>query len=319
MQDKASLGGPRHTLERIKAKPKVGLSVQEVEEKTAGNYVFSFGFPGSGKTTFQWMLMNYLLNEGPFRVEIDIPNRAQGDDWEGREIINTWKSQWIEGRFPDPNESGEQDVREVHLSVTTTSGKRLATEFSFLEMSGELLQQVIPTEGAPPALAPLLNAYLSNPHLKFCIVLLLSPDVEENDQLFASFISYLKKYFPSMLEKASLAVIVSKPDESLRRLNEHRSSDGKSFTKFDADALRAYTNKFCGETYQIWQDWKSPDKTLLSPLSLGQIEQIDGEPRLVEANFNHIEQIFYWLFKQFNGKEPGPTFLQKVLGGLNWK
>lgn len=319
MPDQTPFNSAQYTLERIKPKPRVGLSVQEVEEKTTGNYVFSFGFPGSGKTTFQWMLMNYLMNEGPLRVEIDIPSRAQGDDWEGRAIINTWKSQWIEGRFPDPNASGEQDVREVHLNVTTTSGKKLSTDFSFLEMSGELLQQVIPSSTTPPSLAPLLNAYLSNPRLKFCIVLLLSPDVEENDQLFASFISYLRKYFPGLIDRASIALIVSKPEESLRRLNEHGSTAGKSFLKLDSEALQAYANKFCGETYQVWQDWPNPQKTLLAPLHLGQIEQIDEEPRLVEVDFNHIEQIFFWLFKQFNGKEPGPTFFQKVLGNLNWK
>ena len=311
--------GSDPTSRRIKPKVRAGLAVSEVEDKSEGNYIFSFGFPGSGKTTFQWMLMNYLMNDGPFRTEITIPDRAQGPDWEGRAIINTWKNQWIEGRFPDPTASGEQDIREIQVHTRTTSGKKLSLDFNFLEMSGELLQQVMPGMTSAPTLAPLLSAYLNNPHLRFCVILMLSPDVEENDQLFASFITYLKKYFPGLIDRMSLGIIVSKPEQSLRRLQEYGSTDGDTgFATFDEDAIQAYLNRFCGETHEIWMDWPE-EKTLLSPLRLGDIEMMNGEPRLVDPDFRHIEQIFFWMFKQFTGKEPGATLWQKISGRLDWK
>lgn len=307
-------------LQRIRPRSRSGLTVEEIENKTSGNYIFSFGFPGSGKTTFQWMMMNYLMNEGPFRTRIDVPDRSEGADWEGRNIINTWKSQWIEGRFPDPTASGESDIREIQVHTSTTAGKKIELGFSFLEVSGELLRQVLPGENSKPELAPLLRAYLENPRLKFCVILMLSPDVEENDQLFASFITYLGKNFPDLLSRMSLGVIVSKPEDSLNRLRTFGSADGQmAFSSLDEEAILSYVNRFCGETYQIWHDWPDAKKTLLAPLALGEIEEIEGEPRLVAPDFLHIEEVFFWLVEQFCGKRPGPTLFQKITGRLDWK
>jgi len=187
-------------------------------------------------------------------------------------------------------------------------------------MSGELLQEVLPKPDAAPKMAPVLHAYLSNRNLRFCFVLMLSPDIEENDQLFASLVAYLKKTFPGLTDRMSLAVIISKPEESLVRLQEFGSSDGQTgYASFTEAAQRDYLNRFCGETYQLWQHWPHPQRTLLSPLHLGRIEVDGGEPRLIQPDFTHIEGIMFWLIEQFEGKSPGPTFFQRLKGGVNWK
>lgn len=310
----------RHGLQRQRPRSRNGLLVEEIENKTNGNYIFSFGFPGSGKTTFQWMMMNYLMNEGPFRTEISVPDRADGPDWDGRATINSWKSQWIEGRFPDPTAAGEGDIREIEVKTKTTSGKKMELDFSFLEVSGELLRQVLPDDGIKPRLAPLLSAYLGNPNLKFTIILVINPDVEKNDHLFASFFTYLKKIFPGLVDRVSLGIIISKPERALEKLNEFGSNDGRmNFPTLNADAIEAYMNRFCGETFQIWNDWPKANSILISPLNLGIIEQQGHDMFLVEPHFKHIEQIFLWLFEQFTGNRPGPTFFQKLIGKMDWK
>ena len=296
------------------------LSIDDVRDKLSGNYLFSFGYPGSGKSTFQWMMMNYLMNEGPFVAKIVVPEGPNGPRWDGRRIINAWKTQWNEGRFPDPTPATERDVREISVKAGTTGGKKLSIDFSFLEASGELLRQVLPGTDKTPELTPLLRAYFDNPSLQFVLMLMLSPDMEENDQLFASFITYLDYNFPGLRDRMSLGVIVTKPEDSLRRLQTHGSADGRqSFSRLDREALLAYVNRFCGETYQIWDTWPQTQKTLLSSLYLGEIQMIEGEPRLVNADFQHIEEIFFWMFEQFTGKRPGPTLWQRLLGRLDWK
>ncbi len=304
--------GPKRIPLRLRPKPV--LTVEDVANKKKGHYLFSFGYPGSGKTTLQWMMMNYLISKTKFDIDIAIPDNKEGPDWEGPAIINDWNKQWIEGRFPERTPAAESDIREIEITAQTTSGKKLDANFSFLEVSGELLQQVVPAKGVMPDLKPLLRAYLENPRLKFVVIFMLSPDREENDILFANFISYVKKSFPGLLDRMSIGVVLSKPEESLCRLREFGDATGRTgFTKLNAEAQIAYLKKFCPRTYNIWSGWPEK-KPLLSPLYLGEIEIIEGEPRLMEFDFHHIEQIFFWLFEQFAGKRPGPTFWQRFTG-----
>ena len=66
-----------------------GLSVEDVEAKDRGKYLLSFGLTGSGKTTLQWMLVNFLMSEGAYRTTIETPDRPDGGtDREGRRIID---------------------------------------------------------------------------------------------------------------------------------------------------------------------------------------------------------------------------------------
>lgn len=305
---------------RVIPDPPLGLNPQDIAAKKKGNYLLSFGFPGSGKTTFQWMMMNYLMNEGGFHAKIQVPDGPNGPDWEGRQIINKWKEQWVQGRFPEPTRSSESDIREISVHTVTTSGKKLSVDFSFLEVSGELLKMAMPEDGQAPRLGEVLEAYLANPRLKFILMLMLHPDVEENDQLFPSFISFLERYFPDLRNRMSLGVIVSKPEASLERLNKYGSVTGQTgFRKFDEEALEAYLNRFCGETFQILESWPEQNKTLLGPLYLGKMVDSGGSIRLDSPDFNHIEQIFLWIFEQFSGKRPGPTFWQRLLGKVDWK
>lgn len=312
-------------LQRIKPEQgQAGVRTADVEAKTKANYIMSFGFPGSGKTTFQWFLMQFLMNSGSYRSEIHVPRTVNGSDWEGRRIINDWKEQWIEGRFPEPTQAAESDIREITVSAAPTTGKDVKLEFSFLEVSGELLALAMPEIGRAPHLTPLLRAYFENcakhPNFKIALMLLLHPDVEENDKLFASFMQYLDHEIPGLRSKMSLGIIVSKPEASLARLREYGAADGRMYyERFDADALEDYLVRFCTETYTVWDSWPDASKTLLSPLYLGEIQEREGEPRLVKPDFDHTEEIFLWLFEQFIGERPGPTRWQKMREALKWE
>jgi len=266
----------RGPVERIRPPQKRGLRVEDIAARNKGNHIMSFGFPGSGKTTFQWFLMMYLIHEGAFQTTVRVPETLNGEDWDGRRTINDWTSLWIEGRFPEPTQASESDIREITAHVVPTEGKRIDLEFSFLEVSGELLKLAIPEADRRPQITPLIHEHFKNclekPHCKIVLMLLLHPDVEENDRLFASFIAYLDKKFPGLREHMSLGVIISKPETSLARLRKFGSSDGRfNYDHFDGEALEDYLNRFCGETYTIWRDWPVQDATLLAPLHLGEI------------------------------------------------
>lgn len=311
--------GDGSTIHRLEPERDPGLRVEDIKARS-GNYIFSFGYPGSGKTTFQWFLMDYLMNVGDFQTKVMVHDTSDGSEWEGRRIINDWKKLWIERRFPASTKSGEEDIREVRCRVTPRTGQTRPLDFSFLEISGELLRMVMPQEHNRPNLVPTLAAYLSNTKMKFILVLMLHPDVEDNDTLFASFITYLDKNFPNLRERMSLAVVISKPDESLERLRRYGSVNQRvNYDEFDEEAVEDYVNRFCPETYQIWQNWPDSSKTLLSPLYLGKLKVIEGEQRIVDPDHKHIESIFDWIYEQFNGVRLGKLWWQKLIDRLMFR
>lgn len=296
-----------------------GIRKDDIEVRS-GNLIFSFGFPGSGKTTFQWFLINYLMNEGDFLTKIEVTETSHDNAWDGREIINEWKRLWIEGRLPAATPVEEGAIREVHCTVTPRSGQTKPLSFRFLEVSGELLRMALPQQGRRPDVAGTIKSYLNNKQMKFVLALMLHPDVEENDMLFPSFISYLEKEFPEALDRMSLAIIISKPQKSFERLCSFGSSDGRfNYDRFDEEAIEDYVNRFCGETYQIFNSWPNARKTMIAPLDIGDMELEEGELRLRQARYDHISNIFSWIYEQFNQVSLGRTFLQKIMDRLKFK
>ena len=306
--------------ERLQPTQRPDLTVEDIASRTRGNCLLSFGFPGSGKTTFQSFLLSYLKDAGPFQHVVQVPQRENGSDWKGREIVHGWLDRWDEGRFPEPTPAMEDDIQEIHLEASTTGGKRLSCELSFLEVSGELLQRVLPEGGQSPEIARILQAYLENERLKFVVMLMINPDVPRNDRLFSGLMAYLDHNFPGFRDRMSLGIILSKPEACLEELRKFHSADNRQdFRRLDGDAQAAYLNRFCGETYQIWRNWPEPKRTLLSPLHLGEITTIQGEQRLKDPNYHHVEQIFFWIVEQFTGQRPGPTWWQRFLGQMDWQ
>lgn len=311
---------PDRSVRRAAVERHEGLHPDEVANKS-GNYIFSFGAPGSGKTTFQWFLMRYLMEYGDFVTRIDVPEKANTPDWEGRRILNEWKTQWVEGRFPESTGSQESDIREVTLEVRPMQGEKTPCKLSFLEISGELLRMVDPTMVDTPRLADTIHAYLSNEKIRFLTVLMLHPDDERNDNLFASFMSYLDRIHPGIKSRMSIAIIVSKPEESLRKLQTFGDREGRTdYFEFDDAALHAYVDAFASEAYQTFRSWPEQRRSLMCSLYIGKIDREAGEAILRKPDYENIAGIFGWIYTQFTGKRLGLTFWQRAFGRLGgWR
>lgn len=311
----------RQVTRRASKKSIEGLNPDDIQNKK-GNYLFTFGYPGSGKTTFQWFLMRYLVQEGNFRTQVDIPKTSSGEDnWEARRILNDWKQQWVEQTFPESTGALESDIREITLETRPLEGQKTPCRFSFLEMSGELLRLVQPTKNQTPKLSKAIDAYLSNEKLKFIVVLMLHPEHELNDNLFASFLSYLDRIHPGSRSRMSLAVIVSNPEKSIEKLRKYGDAEGRTdYLEINDASLNAYVDTFAPETYQALKDWPDKKRTLLTCLEIGEIKREGGEQILEDPDFRDIDYIYSWVYNQFTGKKLGPTMFQRLFGGMSgWK
>ena len=272
-----------------------------------------FGLPGSGKTTFQWFLLNYLMHERESDVQL-VLGEGDSSGWDMRRLVNEWKDSWVRGGFPEANPVDEAKIMEINWQIRLPERPLEPLNFRFVEMSGELFEAVMPNaEGSKPKLPKLVTEYFRNPKFKLVVMLMLHPDSElqKNDKLFASFLDYIRLNHPDAQERISLGIIVSHPDEALEFLRKDGSLDGRhNYDGWDADALHDYAARYCGETYQKWERWPGGQKkTILAKFYLG---EINDQKVLIDRSFDNMESIFSWLYEQFTGKRLRPTLWKRV-------
>jgi len=284
--------------------------------KKSGNYIFTFGFPGSGKTTFHSFLIRYLMEEGPFNTTFINQNSEGHVDYDINRMVSSWQSEWREGRFPRATPVGEEQIRELSFKVVPLRGVRTPLEFTILEVSGEMLQTVMPTENNDPMLSRILRELLSNQNINLMLILLINPDVHDNDTLFLNFMNYMDTNLGfDIREKAILGVVISKPVEALKTLKELRSGyDGVA--ELRGEYCEDYVETFARSTYRSWHAWPNPKKKMISRLFIGDVVFDGSEPRLFRPHYGSVERIFDWVYFQFTERKLGPTLFQRIFSWI---
>jgi len=293
-----------------------GALIDDNIDQRQGNYLISFGFPGSGKTTFQSFLAYYVTHIGPFEAQPLIAPEQSVQGWEPMAIFNEWMRIWGQGRFPPANPVDEGDIRELSFRVRPLQGNGEPVDLSFLEASGELMTQVVADRVRDPAMIETLSRYFANEQLRLILVLVVDPEHgEENDILFQNLLAFLDLHFPALRGRTSLAVLVSKPEQALRRLQE-RDEHYRRYEELSADACEAFVQRFAPRTYRILDGWTDQDRVQLMALHLGTVTDGEHGPRLQEPDYDDIRDIFAWIYGQFGGGRMGPTWWQRILEWL---
>lgn len=285
-------------------------------EMRRGNYIITFGFPGSGKTTFQSSLLRYLFHVGPFATEpMHEVGSGSAPNFESSRVITQWMEQWRAGTFPKSNAIGEHEIREIAIRVQPVEGVKTELELGMLEVSGEMMQSVIPTDFSEPKISRVVQSYLANPHVNLAIILLVNPEVDDNDSLFLNLLTYLDANLPhDVRERSGLMLLVSKPDAALKKLKEV-DRNYAMLSDLKGDAIEDYIEKFCPATYRFWDQWPSPKKKMIGRVYLGEIEQDGDKAKLIRPDFRSVENIFSWIYTHFTGRRLGPGRFRRL---LNW-
>ena len=276
-----------------------------------GNYIVSFGFPGSGKTTLHSFLLRYLMQVGPYKTEPINVKGASGVDFETSRILTEWMGQWQQGRFPKANPVGEDQIREMTFAVQPIRGVRTPLDFSILELSGEMMQSVIPKDGRNPNISQVLRNFFNNKKIRVVLLLLVHPKHHHNDQLFANLMHYLDTNLDfNIREHASLGIVISDPAAALKYLQAHRTGY-EALAELRGEHCVEFLKAFAPTTFRIYHEWPKPKNRMITRLYIGNVEERDGENRLVRQDYTSIAKIFEWTYLQFVGRKPGPTRWQR--------
>lgn len=277
--------------------------IKEVSEKE-GNYILTFGKTSCGKSALQQHLIRWLLEENKDATSHLVPT---DDSWDAHVLLEKWKDRWDLGRFPDRTVGSS--VREFKINVVPRLNKANPLEFSFLEIAGEKFHNVIARDGNTPNLPSSVSEFFESDGVNLCIVLVCDGGnprprggVPGDDQLFRSFLDYLRVVYNGKFDSVPVLLVVTKWDKVVRQ-----NMKGGSFTIDD------FVNKYLRGTRSKLEG-RPKGTVLFSEFSVGAVEEraVDKNERgdaikkadyIRKVNFQDIDYISKWIYRVFTGKE----------------
>lgn len=308
-----------------------------------GNYLLSLGYPGSGKTTLQFMLtwMMHGLADGyktSFNSMVDIvPPRSMNESEVhhaqasaqrmlnlSQSLLNDWSRRFQIGQLPEPTVAGEREVRDMRIRVKPKRRGAPELDFNFIEISGENLEDVIAGDGEPGSLPKGLEAFLENRNINLIISVLVSPTVIEqnsgllrsNDILLRNMMAWAEARQINLEERASLLIIIPNPAAAMKHLAMQTGMT--HVPNYSAENIATYLKDVAPYISNIVDNW-DPKRSAISKLFIGNIdeEELNNEKiiRIQRPVFYDIENIFKWMYKQYTGFDLNrKTLIERLFG-----
>lgn len=285
-------------------------------EKSSGNYLLTLGYPESGKTVLQSFLYYYLATHGDFSDRLEPQREGSQSGHLTESLLNTWLTDWSNQRFPKATPEFEGAIREVRLQLTPKINTSRAFNFSFVEVSGEFIKRVIPTEVQPGSLVNTMHSFLVAPESKKIIVFVFDHKEESNnDELFASLIRYLERSVAGRLDqKYSLLIVVPNPDLVLQRVlsDKGRPNSISSNNELQPEALLYYLRSRAPQLVATYRSWKKSKRGIFK-FYIGPVHQNELEQVLERPDFQDCKRIIDFCYRQFHGSQLREGYLQRLV------
>lgn len=292
------------------------LSSVNIEGRT-GNYLFSVGLPGSGKTVLQSFITYSMSVAGNLSVKPDNIENQKGEiNHQAQHLRTIWLNDWQKGQFPKGTPVSENEIREIRLNIENLENRSQNFNFSFLEIAGESFKDVVP-EGSAPILYDRIRRFLTNDNIKLNIAFILKTDEKlgelSNDALFTNFIDFIEANLKlDLTQKVGLILVVPNPksvfgQEDWTRMRSNQSSDRKFYKK----RLRKYIYDNFPATYTIYDRWNAKNRAI-TIFHIG--DESDG--LIKNKDFRDARSFINLNYNFFTGKnlEPKGSFWKKVFG-----
>ncbi|KOR33492.1 hypothetical protein TI05_00615 [Achromatium sp. WMS3] len=273
--------------------PEFSVTDEELSNKS-GNYIFTIGNAGCGKTTLQQLLVARLWD----RNDIKLDSKNQNNDHRQDTILNNWVMSIKQGEFSERSKVGT--IQEFNIAFSQNGQKPL--DLNFLEISGEDIKSIIPTLNAQvrPQLHSQLQQYLQSSSINKRYILVsdgqkhmrsATPDTFTEDMLFNALLQYLLK---NSERKLQILFVVAQWDKAQQEYPH----------------IKVYLAKNFPQTWSILNS-KRCDASFI-PFTVGttaQREEIgpDGEIKkkdyITSLESRYVDLLIQWIYDSFTGHQ----------------
>ena len=236
----------------------------EILEKNT-NYVFIFGYTGSGKSTVLTAINMYMRRH--YRV---ILNQAENKD--GIRLIHEMMRDIEKGSFPQPTSVGTITEYDSAFAINGED-----VNLTFLEMAGEDLKRV-DVEDGEEGFPDEVKAYLTCPDISISFLIVADYDRVLNrteDRLILQFLSYL---YSEGIDLSRVGVILS---------------------KFDRDKTDMNIEEVVKEYLPQVDKWLTSDEIShpkVFPFSIGEVESFETQKdQISRINLDDCSELVPWL------------------------
>ncbi|GEM_PF-5072968 len=259
------------------------------------NFIFVFGYTGSGKTTVLAAIDLYIRRK--YAKTINPTGNKEGINHINKIVRNI-----TFGEFPNATPAGtivEYDVALTHPVSDET------VNLTFIEMAGEDLRKINTDDedGGTGELRSEIKKYLTCPDIS--ISFLLIADYKERietlreDDLFINFFGYVRNLEVPL---KNVGVIVSKFDKDLT----------------DRLFLNNVVEDYLPQTRRFMENKSIIENAKIFPFSIGEVvQEEDDEPRITAIDLRDTDAVVNWLFDSFSEfNTDTPSWSWKSMFGL---
>ena len=292
-----------------------------------GNYLFTVGPTGAGKSTFQSVLVRHLFSSPAHTTSrVDKGDASTG---EADALMNSWVHSWETNEFPRRTRIGRPTV--VRLNVENNEFAHCKPlECSILEVSGEDYQHLIHSDTDDFFLPPVLEKFLAHPGVNIVFVFVCNgQDTRNADRLFLAFLQHINRRYGqtrNFRQRTSAAVLVNNPmAAALTSANDKLRKQGKPPLTSPPRQLdlKEFVAAYLPLTVGQLRGWKR--RCQVGAFHIGQVRRAKKliklpngatEDQVVEVmsklDYSDSQKMYNWIYKQFTGKALGPSWISRL-------
>jgi hypothetical protein len=249
------------------------------------NFIFLFGRSGIGKTAITASIINYLSTGCEYGNLVGIDS----GDGNGRLLLEQIRSTIRERRFPERTVLGS--LTEIEVRFEPLKKSKPHVWITFLDMSGEDLDNVEVKENSPRQLPSKIDVFFKANNLSMIFVLVTShEDAHRDDSLMVTFLDYIIGK-DSRFRNSRVLLLISKWDSFVGEIDTE---------EFIMSRMPLTYARLRNNTHSI------------RTFSIGRVISADGKPHIQEYNPVPAENVFLWIYKSLTGKSLGSSWWERL-------